>query len=228
MASAAPAAAHAAAPATGVITFDLTQINIFVWKTTRAIHRIYPDHYAANAFNPTTESNARFSTLFDQTGAVIPTLYGGTTFECAAMETVFHDVPYAPGLKTYAKKKLVDKAYSMLYPARDLQLLDLTTKSLRKLGIQKTTLIETDATAYATTRKFAELVHLRCPNIDGLHWISRQDDQAEAIVLFGDRVAAKDLVPHGTTATIIADVALYAALLDLAGAIGVAIVNPAF
>lgn len=40
------------------------------------------------------------------TAGRFPTLYGGTTVEYAAMETVFHDVPYAPGLKTYEKSKL--------------------------------------------------------------------------------------------------------------------------
>lgn len=42
-------------------------------------------------------SHAAHLSAWHVAGASIPTLYGGTTFDCAAMETVFHDVPIAPG-----------------------------------------------------------------------------------------------------------------------------------
>jgi hypothetical protein len=38
------------------------------------------------------KGNARFSPIKDSDGASIPTLYGGTSFDCAVMETLFHDV----------------------------------------------------------------------------------------------------------------------------------------
>jgi hypothetical protein len=47
------------------------------------------------------------------------------------METVFHDVPFAAGLKTFDKQKLVDQLYSQVTPKRNLSLADLRTTALR-------------------------------------------------------------------------------------------------
>jgi hypothetical protein len=92
-------------------------------------------------------------------GSSIPTLYGGTTFDCAAMETIFHDVPFAPGLKTFDKQKLADQVYSQVTPKRTLSLADLSTKALRKLGVQRNELIDTEKDVYPSTRKWAEAIH---------------------------------------------------------------------
>jgi RES domain len=54
-------------------------------------------------FNPSPARNARFSPLVNAAGPVIPTLYAGTTLDCALMETVFHDVPFVAGPKIWSK-----------------------------------------------------------------------------------------------------------------------------
>ena len=68
------------------------------WAKDRVIHRIHEEHDAGDVFNPGLRGNARFSPIKDSTATAIPTLYGGDSFECAAMETVFHDVPYTAGI----------------------------------------------------------------------------------------------------------------------------------
>ena len=93
-------------------------VKTMTWPSGQAIHRVHLDSYDGNAFNPGMKGNARFSPIQDVAGASIPTLYGGTTFDCAAMETIFHDVPFAPGLKTFDKAKLTDQAYSIVTPRR--------------------------------------------------------------------------------------------------------------
>jgi hypothetical protein len=66
-------------------------------------------------FNPSPAGNARFSPLVNAAGAVIPTLYAGTTLDCALMETVFHDVPFVAGPKIWSKATHVaGKVYSQL------------------------------------------------------------------------------------------------------------------
>src|SRR5690606_27428220 len=57
----------------------------------RSVHQ---DQYRADQFNPGVRDNARFSPIQDDQGQPISTLYGGTTMDCALLETVFHDVPY--------------------------------------------------------------------------------------------------------------------------------------
>lgn len=196
-------------------------VTYFTWRTVDLIHRIHPHPFTAATFNPGPHGNARFSPINDSAGNSIPTIYGGTTFDCAAMETVFHDVPFAPGLKTVHRSKLVDHDYSQVLPAKDLTLVDLRTKALRKLGITRAQLIDTEKSDYPFTRSWAEAIHAQCPAAQGLLWVSRQDDAARAIVLFGDRVGTSPLTPTSSSVDILAHGPTYTDLLKLAGAIGV-------
>jgi len=195
------------------------------WPQGRPIHRIHLVRYAADGFNPGRKGDARFSPIVDASGAAIPSLYGGSTFDCAAMETVFHDVPFAPGFKSFDKRKLVGQMHSVLLPATDLVLADLSNVALRKLGVPRAQLIDTEKDCYPETRKWAAAIHARAAKVQGLCWTSRQDDQALAIILFGDRVAAKTLMPHGDSRELLNDLSAYAELLLLADRIGVSIVE---
>jgi hypothetical protein len=189
------------------------------WQKDQALHRIHDNVYRHDEFNP-GKGNARFSPIFDSKGSSIPTLYGGSTFECAAMETVFHDVPFAAGLKTYDKTKLDAKLYSEISPDRDLLLADLSNTALRKLGVSRNQLIDTEKDRYPDTRRWAEAFHAQCAHIDGLCWISRQEDRASAAVLFGDRTSGVtfNLVRPSSE---ISTGATYSSLLSLADRIGV-------
>ena len=127
--------------------------------------------------------------MLDAAGAVVPTIYAGTTLDCALMETVFHDVPFMAGLKMLSKASHVaKKVYSQLRVNRDLRLIDLSAIPLHKLGISRKELIESDGAQYSETRAWAEALHLQQLDADGLTWTSRQADPARALVLFGDRV----------------------------------------
>ena len=50
------------------------------------------------------------------------------------METVFHDVPYVPGLKTVDKQKLANQVHSELKLTRPLKLINLGSVALRRIG----------------------------------------------------------------------------------------------
>src|ERR1700740_1336458 len=101
----APASATPSPPPPPPANLDKLVTRI-LWPASDLIHRIHPNIYSATEFNPGPDGDARFSPIVDAKGNSIPTIYGGTTFDCAAMETVFHDVPFAPGLKSVAKRKL--------------------------------------------------------------------------------------------------------------------------
>jgi len=221
-------AGHAPAPPSGVPAppDDLAKlVKTVTWPKGQVIHRIHLKNYRSSEFNPGLKGNARFSPIMASDGASIPTLYGGTTFDCAAMETVFHDVAFTAGLKTFDKQKLTDQVYSQVTPKRDLNLADLSATALRKLGVQRNELIDTEKDKYPDKRKWAGAIHTACPSAEGLCWVSRQDDRAFAIVLFGDRLAATDLLPTGGPHSVLADVPVYANLLTLADRIGVNIVD---
>ncbi len=131
-------------------------------------------------------------------GVVIPTIYAGTTLDCALMETVFHDVPFAAGPKIWSKASHVaGKVYSQLTLSRDLALIDLSAIALHRLGISRKDLIESDGSQYPETRAWALALHDQHPDAEGLTWTSRQADPERAIVLFEDRLTGPALVASG-------------------------------
>ncbi|MDE1176346.1 MAG: RES family NAD+ phosphorylase [Edaphobacter sp.] len=109
-----------------------------LWGNGKTLFRAHPGIYGSLQFNPSASGSARFSPLLDASGTVIPTLYAGTTLECALMETIFHDVPFVAGAKMVSKAThLAGKVYTQLTLTRDLNLIELSAISLRKLGISR-------------------------------------------------------------------------------------------
>ncbi len=202
----------------------ILHITPHTWRAGEALHRVHLECYAADAFNPGRKGNARFSPIVDATGAAIATLYGGNTFQCAAMETVFRDVPFAPGFKSFDKHKLQGQLHSVLVPGVDLTLADLRNVPLRKLGVERNRLIDTEKDTYEQTRRWAVAIHALHPQVQGLCWTSRQDDRALATMLFADRIATGSLAWRAPSRSSLGDSLAYAELLALAEIIGVCIV----
>lgn len=194
------------------------------WPRNRVIHRVHPAEYQAAEFNPGLRGNARFSPIQDGQEKPIPTLYGGESFGCAAMETVFHDVPYTVGLKSYDKRKLSGQAYSTIRPLQALLLADLSSTALRKMGLRRSQLIDTEKDAYCATRRWAAAIHAQHRDIQRLCWVSRQDDRTRALMLFGDRLPARILRAVGDSLSLTADETTWLNLLALSERIGVNIV----
>ena len=199
-------------------------ITITDWKKETPIHRVHSSAYNANQFNLGVKGNARFSPIKDAKGNPIPTLYGGDSFNCAAMETVFHDVPFVSGFKTYDKRKLDGQVYSLISSNVDLKVVDLSAIALRKLGIERKDLIDTEKDRYPDTRLWAQAIHQQYPGVQGLCWVSRQDDKSRALVLFGDRIDSTSLLHDGDSFSLLDGEVLYGVVLKLAEQIGVDIV----
>lgn len=187
------------------------------------LHRVHLPQYAADEFNPGKKGNARFSPIVDKSGKPIPTLYAGDTMACALMETVFHDVPYTAGLKTFSKSKLTDQVHSVLRVDATLQLVDLSSVALRKLGLTRKQLIDTEKYQYPATRRWAAAIHAADPTIQGLTWMSRQDDTSRALILFGDRIGPGSLGSCRESRALLEEHA-YDEVLNLAGRLGVNLV----
>lgn len=202
----------------------ILHLTLANWPAGAVLHRIHSLDYGAVQFNPGIKGNARFSPIADVDGNLIPTLYGGSSFACAAMESVFHDVPFAAGFKAYDKNKLEGHGHSQFTAAQGLVLAELGSRALRKLGVERKQLIDTEKDQYPVARRWAVAIHAGFPQVQGLCWISRQDDSARAVVLFGDRIADGVLKPGASTRSLVDDPAAYGELLVLAEQIGVDIV----
>lgn len=203
---------------------DKLHVTLTSLATGEVLHRVHQIKYQADQFNPGVLGNARFSPIQDEHGKPIPTLYGGTTMACALMETVFHDVPHTAGFKSFGKDRLVEQMHSTVHVEQELQLVDLASVPLRKLGVTRKQLIDTEKDQYPATRKWAEAIHRQCPQAQGLSWVSRQDDSARAVVLFGDRIPDGTLRPGSNSCRLLDDGDAYDTVLDLAERIGVNIV----
>lgn len=178
-------------------------------------HRFHMSQYPATVFNDTDKGQARFSPIRNRNGEIIPTLYGAETFDCAAMETIFRDLAHIPSPRHIDMKRLRGYRHSQILIRAPLKLVDLTTKSLTALGLVRTQLIDTDGSHYPFTRRWAEAIHASASEAQGLTWVSRQDDTARVVVLFGDRVGLDHLGPQGPSLDLLEDDTTFSALLDL-------------
>ena len=201
------------------------QATLIEWGAQKTLYRVHRQRFRSNVFNPTSHGNARFSPILDGAGKIIPTLYAGTTLDCALMETVFHDVPYRTGFKPLPLSILEEQVHSAVEVKRNLRLIDLGTVALHKLGIKRAHLIDTTKSLYSRTRRWAEAFHEYFPAAQGLRWTSRQDDHAFALVLFGARVKASDLTPDPNPAPLIERGEAILPVLDLAIRLGVTFVS---
>jgi len=143
------------------------------------------------------------------------------------METVFHDVPYSAGLKFVSRRThLVKSVFSTVEVVSPLTLVDLSAIALRKLGISRKHLLETEKEEYPASRAWALALYLQFPAAQGLVWTSRQDDRARACVLFGDRVGGDTLrAVSGPTPLTNSDGSARLEVLDLARRLNVEIVD---
>lgn len=170
--------------------------TLIEWGKGQDLHRVHSFSYQADQFNPSSEGNARFSPLLDSNGTLIPTLYAGTTLDCALMETVFHDVPFQAGFKVLSKASHVNgQVSSIICCPRALRLIDLTSIALKKLGVRRNGLIDTEASEYSITRQWAARFYVDHEDAEGLLWTSRQDDRAQALMLFEPRLKGLAFLP---------------------------------
>ena len=154
-----------------------------------SLYRVHPARFRANQFNPNRASTqrGRFHLFTDVQELPVPTLYAADTVDGALSETVFHNVPGGGG--RILRSRLQGLELSRLLTRDELLVVELRGHGLRRLGLTRPQLLETDASTYPDTACWAQALHRCNPDIQGLLWISRQFDQTSAVVLFGDRVS---------------------------------------
>jgi len=199
--------------------------TLVTWGGGLEFHRVHDLAFGGGEFNTSTKGNPRFSPITDDAGVLIPTLYAGTTLDCALMETIFHDVPFKAGFKPFSKLKMDGKVHSVLPPTADLRLIDLSTVALHKLGVKRTQLIDTTKAHYAATRPWAQALYTQFPDAQGLRWTSRQDDQAHAVMLYCTRVSPSDFEWGGTSENLLMEGHAHPSVIDLSNRIDVTLVD---
>jgi len=184
----------------GLPPAKLSEFGQFVLAKGTAVHRFCAPDRPPNAFNPCRGEPTRFAPVFVRTpagGTCVPTLYIGETYEAAAFETVFRNLPPKPLRRQVFEIDLAGRGHARLLINRDLILGPFFHQNLARIGQTRQSMIDTDATRYGETVLWAAAVHESFPHFDGLVWTSHQHDRDFACVLFGDRVSEADVTPIG-------------------------------
>jgi hypothetical protein len=174
------------------------------------LHRIHSAARTATGFNPGLGLPTRFAPLMRADGYRVPTAYAAMDYECAAHETIFHEIPFDAARKTIALDKVEPLSHSVLRTRRELVLATLFEPDLNAWGLTRRQLIDTLAVDYPRTARWALAIHQAEVDVDGLVWTSRRCDPQQAYLLFGDRVAGADLEPFAETRIIASNDALAA------------------
>ena len=185
--------------------------------------RVYPRRYGVAGFNRSRLGNARFTPL-EAAGAIVPTLYAGSTLDVALMETVWHDAPIpSQGFHLVLSEASEPRRVGALLPSAALHLADLTTIGLRRLGLARSDVIDSSPVDYPSTRRLGAWLYENRPEAQGICWISRQDDAGRAIVLFEPRLGSLELAVRSEDEAFTAGAHLDA-LLTLAERMGASVI----
>jgi hypothetical protein len=180
----------------------------WTWPAGYGIVRAHPSTFGSTEFDRREDADARFSTIAPL-GRVQGVLYGASTHDAAASETVFHTVPVDDGTGHDPRPRRVPLSpyeaweWSTLVCGRDLNLVNLDQDGLRALGTTREDLVLSGRLDYPRTRVWGEALWHAAPEADGLYWVSRQAPNDSALVLFearGDRpggVARGELFADG-------------------------------
>ncbi len=121
-------------------TFKTTP-SLVVYEEGASLYRVHQQKYAATAFNPGKGQPGRFSPIYNSQTS-IPTLYAGSSKQSALAESIFRNkVSTSPAI---TRRSLRDQRVTLFFPKRDLTLVDLTENGLRRLGLKRNQLLETE------------------------------------------------------------------------------------
>ena len=166
-----------------------------IWSAGRRLYRVHPAEYAPNEFHPGTgDPSGRFHPIHSVQGDPIPTLYASDRIHGALSETVFRNI-VAGGV--ILRAELATRCLAHVELVRDIAIADLSGHGLRRLGLDRSQLLETSARSYAYTARWAEAIHRSNEIVDGINWVSRQFDTAKALLAFGDRLKQDDFAVIG-------------------------------
>ncbi|GGK23614.1 RES family NAD+ phosphorylase [Salinarimonas ramus] len=168
---------------------DLAAPNTVRVAAESRFHRIHLSRFEGASFNPCLGRPTRFAPIVDREGCCVPSLYAATTLEAAIFESLFHDIPASSGFRTVPLHDARDRSHTELMTTRTLVLAELRTPDLAKWGLTHRELVSAPANMYEMTAQWAQALHWRFTDLDGLLWTSNRCDPASALVLFGDRAA---------------------------------------
>jgi hypothetical protein len=163
--------------------------RVITWTAGRAFSRIHPLQVRPTEFLQATKASVkgRFHFFEGADSVVVPVLYGAESVDAAIAEVLFRNVPVR-GPRFIRMGDLSSLGISLITPKRDLALIELFGHGLRRLEVTAEQLTSTVTAEYPQTVAWAQRLHGSNRRAEGLVWMSRQFNAAQALLLFGDRV----------------------------------------
>jgi hypothetical protein len=162
--------------------------------------RVHRQKYGATAFNTKLSDSLFGGGRFDAT-AEDPYLfcYAALDETTALAESVLHDdPPWTPRGDRKLGRPVVDRdQLSALAVTQDLELVSLVTGQDLAAVAQDHWLVTADGPQYAQTRGWARWLRRQAPWAEGFIWPSLRDPGGRAVILFGDRCAARFGAEYG-------------------------------
>jgi RES domain len=118
------------------------------WEAGRLLLRCHNVGFGATEFNPGL-GQGRFHPFVGRYGVTVPVLYASDSLDGVLSETIFHGVATSGHLRLIQQDALRPMVVSTLAARRDLCLAQLHGHGLRRLGLTRRDLIDSEADGYA-------------------------------------------------------------------------------
>lgn len=162
-------------------------------KAGTALFRVHSAVFGPSQFNPTDPDSPKAGGggRFDSPGGTPPYLYASRHPRTAIAESILRDVPFGDlGKRELPKCAVEGRCLSELRVAHDLRLLALHGEGLARAG-QDAWLARCESEEYGRTRAWSSALLAWFPEVDGLEWRPRHDDDAFAVCVYEDRARGK-------------------------------------
>jgi RES domain len=157
--------------------------------------RVHGKHRSCTEFKAVTADRYFGGSRFDSTpDDPYPYLYAARDQQTALLESLVRGIPFNDkGERLIRRVAVSDLRISALVTTADLTLISLLTTADLAAACQDEWLVQTPASEYPQTRRWAQWLRAQAPWAQGLVWPSVRDVGGRALVLFGDRCGADAL-----------------------------------
>ena len=172
-------------PAEAFVVEEIDQDEVREWYH---VYSVEPHANTASSFSKGW-GDTRFAPLALPDATPVHTYYAASTFNCAIMESVFHDVTLEPpgsfDLDTLSSYRIGRITFEYPIPC-----VTFHSPYLLTLGLDRHRLIESLPASYAQTRRWAQAAFDQRPDAQGIAYGSRRHDAGRCIMLFEQRLSS--------------------------------------
>ncbi|GAA4488606.1 hypothetical protein GCM10023094_48770 [Rhodococcus olei] len=149
-----------------------------------SIWRIHSAERGASDLNPTPRPRPRLGGRFDSLDGSFAYLYIGDSPAAAVAETLCRNLPVNQSPRLIPRAQIAGRVLSELRTTRDVRVVDLTGTGTARLNAE-VWLTKCDPSGYLHTRRWAAAILAANPDVDGIQFRPRHDENTLSWMLTG-------------------------------------------